>query len=120
MNASHRITTLLQEWLEMTHRESHAIQFGRWSDLAAIQKAKATLQMPLTEAIEKWQTENPAESALHPFRGEVSRLLALEANNAKLIAVRKREVREKALLLEQALDDLCRLRTACARTPEPA
>ncbi len=120
MNARHRITTLLREWLEMTHRESRVIQLGRWSELAAIQKDKATLQAPLTEAIEQWKTENPTEAASHPFRDEVSRLLALEANNANLLAVRKREVREKALLLEQALDDLCRLRSACARTPEPA
>ena len=120
MNARQRITTLLKEWLEMTHRESHVIQFGRWSELARIQKAKAALQQPLTEAIEQWKTESPAESASHPFRDEVSRLLALEANNGRLLAMRKREVREKELLLEQALDDLRRLRSACAQTPEPA
>jgi hypothetical protein len=119
MNARHRITLLLQEWLEMTHRESHVIQIGRWSELGAIQKAKAALQAPLSEAIEQWKAESPAEAASHPFREEVSRLLALEADNAELLAVRKRAVREKTLLLEQALDDLCRLRSACARTPEP-
>ena len=120
MNARQRITTLLKEWLDMTHRESHVIQLGRWSELARIQKAKAALQQPLTDAIEQWKSENPAEAVSHPFRDEISRLLALEAGNGKLLAERKREVREKALLLEQALDDLRRLRSACAAKPEPA
>ena len=118
MNARQRITTLLNEWLEMTHHESRVIQAGRWSELARIQKAKAALQLPLTDAIEQWQAENPAEAASHPFRDEVSRLLALEASNGKLIAERKREVREKALLLEQALDDLRRLRSSYAQASE--
>ena len=120
MNARQRITMLLKEWLEMTHHESRVIQVGRWSELARIQKAKAALQQPLTDAIEQWKTENPSEAASHPFRDEVSRLLALEASNGKLLAVRKREVREKALLLEQALDDLRRLRSSYAQTSEAA
>jgi outer membrane PBP1 activator LpoA protein len=120
MKTRQRITMLLKEWLEMTHRESHAIQMGRWSELARIQKAKTALQLPLTDAIEQWNTENPAEAASHPFRDEVSRLLALEANNCELLAVRKREVREKALLLEQALDDLRRLRSSYEPTSEVA
>lgn len=120
MNARQHITALLKEWLDMTHRESHAIQMGRWSELARIQKAKAALQRPLTNAIERWKTESPAEAASHPFRDEVSRLLALEANNGELLAVRKREVREKTLLIEQALDDLRRLRSSYAQTSEAA
>jgi outer membrane PBP1 activator LpoA protein len=112
MKARQIITTLLKEWLELTHRESHAIQMGRWSELARIQAAKAALQAPLTEAIERWKNENPAEAAGHPFRDEVNRLLALEAHNGELVAVRKREVREKILLLEQALDDLCRFQSS--------
>jgi outer membrane PBP1 activator LpoA protein len=119
MNARQRITTLLKEWLEMTQRESHAIQVARWSELARIQKAKAVLQRPLTDAIEQWKTENPEEAASNPFRDGVSSLLALESHNSELLAVRKRKVREKILLLEQALYDLRRLRS-CAPTPEAA
>jgi outer membrane PBP1 activator LpoA protein len=120
MKARQRITTLLKEWLAMTHRESHVIQIGRWSELARIQKAKAALQLPLTNAIEQWQAENPAEAASHPFRNEVNRLLALESQNSELLVLRKREVREKTLLLEQALDGLHRLRSAYAQTSEAA
>jgi outer membrane PBP1 activator LpoA protein len=120
MNAYSRITTLLKEWLEMTHSESHAIQVGRWSELAKIQQAKTALQQPLADAIEQWKIENPAEAATHPFRDEVNRLLDLESRNSELLAVRKREVREKMLLLEQALYDVRRLCTSYAQTPEPA
>lgn len=118
MNARQHITTLLREWLEMTHLESHAIRLGRWSQLARIQKAKATLQQPLVEAIEQWKVENPIEAIRNPFRDDINRLLALESHNGELIAVRKREVREKKLLLEQALDDLRRVRLE--ETPEAA
>jgi outer membrane PBP1 activator LpoA protein len=120
MNSRHRITTLLKEWLEMTRLESHAIQMGRWSELARIQKAKTALQQPLTDALDQWKTENPEEAATNLFRDDISRLIALESHNSELLAVRKREVREKMLLLEQALYELRRLRSACAQTPEVA
>jgi len=106
MNARQRITILLKEWLVMTRRESHAIQMGRWSEVAGIQRIKGDLQHPLTDAIEQWKIENPGEAFSHPFPGDISRLFALESNNAELLAMRKRDVREKILLLEQALDDL--------------
>ena len=104
----------------MTHRESHAIRVGRWLELAGIQKAKAALQQPLTNAIEQWKIENRADNTSHPFRDEVSRLLDLEARNSELLAMRKREVREKILLLEQALYDLRRVRSSYAQTSEAA
>jgi len=119
MNARQRITTLLKEWLEITQRESHAIQVARWSELARIQQTKAALQKPLNDAIEQWKAENPAEALSNPFRDEVNRLLALESRNSELLAVRKREVREKMLLLEQALYDLRRLHS-CAEAAEAA
>jgi len=120
MNARQRITLLLKEWLDMTRHECHAIQMDRWSELNKIQKAKTALQQPLDEAIEQWKAENPTEAALNPFRHEISRLIALESRNSELLAVRKREVREKMLLLEQALYDLRHARSACTLTPEAA
>jgi hypothetical protein len=120
MNALQRITMLLKEWLEMTHRESHVIQVGRLSELGVIQKTKAALQQPLTEAIEQWRIESPEDFAVNLFREEVNSLLTLESHNSELLAVRKREVREKILLLEQALYDLRRLRPAYAQTSKAA
>jgi hypothetical protein len=108
MDSSHPIAVLLREWLELTRSESHAIQFGRWNEVAQIQKSKSTLQKPLISAIEQWKAGNPSEAATNPFHVEVSRLLELEARTSELLAVRKREVREKILLLEQALYDLRR------------
>ena len=120
MNARQRITTLLKEWLELTHLECHAIQVGRWSDLSRIQKNKTMLEPPLNAAIEQWKIENPEEAISNPFGYEVSRLLDLESSKSELLAVRKREVREKMLLLEQALYDLRHSRSPCAATSEAA
>jgi len=120
MNVRQRIILLLKEWLEMTRREFHAIQVGRWSELARIQKSKGALQQPLTEAIEQWKIENPVEAMTNPFRSQVNSLLALESHNSELLAVRKREVREKLLLLEQALYDLRHVRSAYSPTSEAA
>jgi len=120
MNPRQRITMLLKEWLELTHRESHVIQMGRWSELAKVQKAKAALQDPLTAAIEQWRSQHPAEVISNPFRGEIRRLLDLESHNGELLAVRKHEVREKILLLEQALFDLRLLHSFYATTSEAA
>jgi outer membrane PBP1 activator LpoA protein len=119
MKARQRITSLLNEWLALTHRESHAIQMGRWTELGRVQKAKAELQGPLADAIEQWRAENPGEAAANPFRDDMDRLMALEAHNGELLAVRKREVREKILLLEQSLDSLRRLHSEYGR-PQPA
>lgn len=113
MNTRQRITSILKEWLEMTQLECHSLQVGRWSELARIQKKKETLLQPLKEAIEKWVSENPLEAASNPFRHDVVRLLDLETHNSELLAVRKREVREKILLLEQILYDLHLVRSCC-------
>jgi outer membrane PBP1 activator LpoA protein len=106
MNARQRIAGILKEWLVLTQRESHAIQVGHWSELAEIQKKKAGLQPPLTDVLEQWKVENPLEASSCSFSGEIDRLLALESNSSELLAVRKRDIREKILLLEQALFNL--------------
>jgi hypothetical protein len=120
MNAGQRITTILKEWLQLTRLESHAIKVGRWSELTRIQKVKTALQQPLIDAVEEWKTKNPAEATSNPFRHEISRLFDLESHDGELLAVRKREVREKILLLEQALSDLRHLRSSCAQATETA
>ena len=111
---------LLKEWLDLTHLESHAIQVGRWSELTRIQKTKCDLGQPLANAIERWKNENRAESQENPFHREIRRLLALESQNSRLLAVRKLEVREKILLLEQALYDLRYLQTSCEQASKAA
>ncbi len=114
MKARHQITLLLKQWLQLTRDESHSVQIGRWSELSKIQQAKNLLQEPLTEALDRWKHESPEESDQNLVGHEIACLRELEAQQSKLLAVRKREVREKILLLEQALDDLCRFRPAQA------
>jgi hypothetical protein len=112
MTARQHIASLLKEWLELTKLESHAIQIGRWTELAKIEKAKAGLEQPLLDAIEKWNLEPRHDGAANIFRVDIKQLLELESSQSKLLAVRKREVREKKLLLEQALEDLRYVRSA--------
>lgn len=97
---------LLKEWLDLTHLESHAIRVGRWSEMTRIERAKSELAPPLASAIGRWKSDNPVEAVGNPFHREIDRLIALEQQNSRLIAVRKLEVREKILIIEQALYDL--------------
>jgi outer membrane PBP1 activator LpoA protein len=111
MKAREQVAALLKEWLGLTHLECHSIQLGRWASVARVQKNKSALQQPLIDALARWRIENPDEAGCNPFRKEIGRLLELESHNSELLAVRKREVREKMLLLEQALYDLRRIRS---------
>jgi hypothetical protein len=110
MKARHQITMILKQWLQLTHHESRSIQVNRWSDLAKIQRAKDLLQQPLSDALVQWRIDEPSEPAWNLIGHEIGRLRDLEAQQSELLAVRRREVREKILLLEQALFDLCRFR----------
>jgi hypothetical protein len=109
MVARHQIYQLLKQWLHLTRRESHVLQIGRWSELPKIQKAKDLLQGPLTGAFQQWQCEELDRHLLNVLRHGVEQLRGLELRESQLLAVRKREVREKILLLEQALEELSRL-----------
>jgi hypothetical protein len=119
MKARHQITLLLKQWLQLTHKESHSLQLGRSSELAKIQRAKDLLQQPLTEALEHWKLEEPQGGARNLIRHEINRLRDLESQHSDLLAVRKREVREKILLLEQSLHDLA-FHSGCAETSKAA
>ena len=120
MKARQNIASLLKNWLELTQHECRAIQVGRWQDLPRIQRSKLVLQQPLAEAIDRWKIENPEEAEVNPVRYAVTRLLELESRTSELLAVRKREVREKILLLEQALYDIRNFRPACAQASRAA
>ncbi len=120
MSPRQRITSVLKEWLDLTHVEAQAIQAARWSALARVQKAKAALETPLGEALDHWKSASPEDAASSPLCDEICRLLVLESHHSGLLAVRKREVREKMLLLEQALYDLKHLHTSGSPTPKAA
>jgi len=120
MKARHQITLLLKQWLQLTQNESHALQIGRWSELAKIQRAKDLFQADLTDALQAWRIESPDEPAFHLLRHQIDRLRDLESQHSELLAVRKREVREKILLLEQSLHDLYFFRPGCAQTSQAA
>lgn len=120
MKARHEITLILKQWLQLIRNESHSIHIGRWSELVKIQRAKDTLQQPLSEALVRWRLEDPQEAAWNLIHHEICRLRELEAQHSELLAVRKREIREKILLLEQALFDICRFRPALTQASQAA
>lgn len=110
MNARQNIASLLKNWLELTQAECHALQVSRWQDLSHIQRSKVTVQQLLADAIDRWKLENLEEAETSPVRHAITRLLELESHTSDMLAVRKREVREKILLLEQALYDIRNVR----------
>ena len=111
MDHRQRIAAILKQWLEMTHGESQAIQTGDWAALQNIQARKVKLRQPLSQAVEQWRAEYPAEAAANPFRAEVTELLALETQNGNFLAARKHRAHQKKRLLEQALFNLRRVRS---------
>ena len=115
MDHRQRIATILKQWLEMTHGESQAIRSSDWTALRNIQATKSKLRLPLSEAVERWRAEDPADAAADPFRGEVAQLLALETQNGNFLAARKHRAQQKKRLLEQALFNLRRVRSTYAK-----
>jgi flagellar biosynthesis/type III secretory pathway chaperone len=111
MDHRQSIAAILKQWLEVTHAEAQAIQAGDWPALRTIQANKAKLRPPLSQTVEQWRAENPAEAAAHPFRAEVTQLLALETQNGNLLAARQHRAHQKKRLLEQALFNLRRVRS---------
>ena len=114
MDPRQQIAAILKQWLEKTCAEGQAIQSGDFSALRAIQDSKAELRAPLGEAVCRWRAQSPEEANAHPFRAEVTQLLALETHHSK------RKAREKQLLLEQALFNLRRVRSSYAQPPDTA
>ena len=115
MEHRQRIAAILKQWLEMTHAESQAIQSGDWAALRNIQSSKSKLRLALSQGVEQWRAENPAQAAANPFRAELAQLLALETQNGNLLVARKHRAQQKKKLLEQALFNLRRVRSSYAK-----
>ncbi|HEY3862382.1 MAG TPA: penicillin-binding protein activator [Verrucomicrobiae bacterium] len=119
MDPRQRVAAILKEWLDRTRDETQAIQAGHWAELRTVQDAKTQLRQPLGQAVEAWRALNPAEAAANPFRPAVEELLALETQNASLLADRKHRAQEEKRLLEQAQFNLRRIRSSYAGGPRP-
>jgi hypothetical protein len=121
MSARDDMARLLQQWLQLTRAESEAIQAAAWPKLQELHSHKASLRQPLDQALAKWKTQEssafPAAVSDHPFRAEVSRLIALESHNAQLLAARRQKAREQQLLLERAAHNLRKVRRSYAPPP---
>ena len=118
METRQHIAELLQQWREISQAEFKAIQAGDWPQLRDLQTSKNTLQHALTEAREAWHAENPSEplraQGKHSFQAEVSKLVAIEAQNVKLLQARQQKLRDRQALLRQAKSNVRRLQSSYA------
>ncbi len=124
MTAREAIAQLLDQWLHLTQRESHAIQAGDWKGLTTIQEAKAALQRPLGTTLAHWTggngvAGNPDDNEPF-FRPMIDRLLTLETRNLESLAARKQGALERKLLIEQSARNLRMVRDSYAREPRMA
>jgi hypothetical protein len=123
MTPPDQMALLLRQWLDLSRAESAAILAAAWPKLRQIQSGKAALRQPLDEAFRQWKSTDPAvaasAAARRPFRAQVARLIALEAGNAQLLAVRRDQAREKLLRLERAGRNLRKLRRSYAPPSPP-
>jgi hypothetical protein len=124
MNARDVIAQFLDQWLQLTQRESQAIQQADWAELTKLQAAKAALQPPLRATLADWNNANriegrPDESEMF-FRAAVDNLLALETRNIELLTARRQNALERKCLIEQAGRNLRLVRQSYARKPAMA
>jgi hypothetical protein len=118
MGARHDIERLLAQWLEYTRAETGAIESSAWTGLKEIQAAKARLQRPLTDAMGKWTSENPAQATNHPFRNEVNRLIVLEARNSEMLKAQANSMRLQKESQAGAVRNLRKVHGSYGRKPD--
>ncbi len=121
MSARQQIADLLDQWLQLTQAEAGAIQSATWPSLRDIHADKATLQKRLTEAREKWETENSGKAlggpGKHPFYARIGKLLSLETRNAELLAAKLRHAHAQRESLNEAARNLRNVRQSYALKP---
>jgi hypothetical protein len=118
MSAPADMAGLLQQWRQMTKAETQAIHAAAWPKLQEIHSSKALLKTSLNDTLAKWWAQQSSEYRTGefdpPFRAEVSRLIALEAHNAQLVAARQQKARERQQQLERASRNLGKVRRSYA------
>ncbi|HUD49550.1 MAG TPA: hypothetical protein VMR33_22175 [Candidatus Baltobacteraceae bacterium] len=121
MGARQEIANLLEHWLQLSQAEAGAIRSASWPSLREIQAAKAGLQKHLSQARQKWESENPGEvlagPGKHPFYAELRKLLSLETRNGELLAAQLRRARARRESLNEALRNLRNLHQSYVSKP---
>jgi hypothetical protein len=118
MNTQEPLTSLLQRWLRLTRAESAAIRAEAWPTLSAIHADKARLRQPLAEAKRDWQVRRPLtfpQAQNHkPVRAAIGRLIALEQQNADLVALRQQKTKLQLAHLGSATRNLLKIKKSYA------
>lgn len=110
MSAQQETAKILEQWLQLSQAEAHAIQSAAWASLKEIQTAKTRLQEELARARKKWEAENPANAlsapGKHPFHAELGRLISMATRNSELLAAQVRRAHAKRESLNEAIRNL--------------
>jgi hypothetical protein len=118
MSTQEQMARLLRQWLQLTRAEAAAIRAGSWPKLQTIQSEKAQLREPLREARKAWRAQAGAARCSaeeeKPFRAAISRLVALEAQNAQLVTACQEKAHAQLLRLGRAARNLHRVKKSYA------
>jgi hypothetical protein len=114
MSARKNLVEAYTSWEQLTQAESVAIARDDWSKVSELHQTKQGLQRQIIHLTEAAQAECVAQGQdPRILEGELRRiingLIALESNNANLVAGRKQAAEVRRLELDQAAQNLRRI-----------
>lgn len=119
MSAKKNLVEAYGSWEKLTHAEGAAIEQEDWSKVSECQQTKQGLQRKIIHLTEAAQTEciegGQDQKALErEMRRIINTLIALESQNAELLAGRKQAAEARRLELDQASHNLRRVQKSYA------
>jgi hypothetical protein len=117
MSASSELIRLLEQWRQLTERETHSILLGDWQALSRHQAQKQRLTQDITAArtalAASGQPGKPsASSPENPVRSIVTELKAMEIRNRELLSAKHQNLRAELDRVSGTARDLHGLRRA--------
>lgn len=121
MNASANLTSLLEEWRELTEREYRAILAGNWTLLTEHQSRKKNLREAITrlrggESAALPDNKDAAGAEPRSYDLLLSELMVLESRNHDLLSARRQGLLEEKDRLNAMAHNLHGVRRAYGRS----
>jgi hypothetical protein len=113
MNARNELAGILEQWLQLTGKESAAIQSAAWPALKRIQARKTALRQSFAAAAQKCAREDA--SAAQALTPQAARIVSLLTRNGEALAAQLRKVRARQEVLNQAKRNLSRIKRSYLR-----
>ena len=111
MTTQEDLGVLLERWRDLTEQEGEAIRAGAWSNVAAFQSCKQSLQATITGA-----AALSAQNTSPWVRESVAQLIVLERKNVDLIADQRRFAELERAEMDRSSRNLRQVRQSYART----